>query len=78
MLVARGATGRVPPGVIWSASPGIKVYLDGVHFGGVESLAMIPARDVLDVQWLSSMDATTRYGTGNTAGAIVVTTRGQR
>lgn len=78
MLVTRGATGRVPPGVPWSASPGIKVYLDGVQFGGVESLAAIPARDVFDVQWLSPMDATTRYGTGNTAGAIVVTTRGAR
>ncbi len=54
--------------------PGIRVYRDGIPFGGVETLAMIPAREVLDVRWLSGIDATTRYGTGNSAGAIVVTT----
>ena len=59
----------------WSAQRGIKVYLDGVVFGGVESLATISAREVLEVHWLSAFDATTRYGTGHVNGAIEVTTR---
>lgn len=79
MLVTRGPTRAVQtPATVWQANPTIKVYLDGVQFGGVESLAMIPARDVLDVRWLSAVDATTRYGTGNAAGVIVVTTRSGR
>ena len=76
MLTARGATRAVQSAATtWRAAPGIKVYLDGMPYGGVESLAMISARDVRDVQWLSAVDATTRFGTGNMAGAIVVTTR---
>jgi hypothetical protein len=51
----------------------IKIYLDGTAYEG--SLDTIPAATVQEVRWLSPMDATTRYGTGNTAGAIEVTTR---
>jgi len=62
----------------WEANSSIKVYLDGFRYGGVESLATIPASNVVEVRWLSPMDATTRFGTGNVAGAIVVTTRSGR
>ena len=62
----------------WQARSGVKVYLDGMPYGTIESLATIPANTVLDVRWLSPMDATTRYGTGNTGGAIQVTTRSGR
>jgi hypothetical protein len=76
MLTARGATRAVQSAATsWPAAAGIKVYVDGIPFGGIASLAMISARDVRDVQWLSALDATTRFGTGNTAGAIIVTTR---
>ena len=74
MLTSRGATGgprsRLP---VWESNAGIKVYLDGLRYGGVESLASIPASTVREIRWLSAMDATTRFGTGNAAGAIVVT-----
>ena len=76
MLTARGATRAVQSAATsWPAAAGIKVYVDGIPFGGIASLAMISARDVRDVQWLSALDATTQFGTGNTAGAIVLTTR---
>ena len=63
---------------MWEANSGIKVYLDGFRYGSVESLATIPAMNVVEVRWLSAMDATTRFGTGNTAGAIAVTSRSGR
>lgn len=53
----------------------IVVYLDGTRMGGPEALHGIPTTDVKAVQFLSASQATTRYGTGHTQGAIVVTTR---
>jgi hypothetical protein len=74
MLVSRErAVERQSPATLWQARRGIKVYLDGIAYGGVESLATIPASTVLEVRWLSALDATTRFGTGNIAGAILVT-----
>ena len=76
MLQSRGvATAPQSRSVIWEANTGMKVYLDGFRYGGIESLRSISASDVAEVRWLSSMDATTRFGTGNTAGAIAVTSR---
>jgi hypothetical protein len=60
---------------VWEADHSIKVYVDGIRYGGVESLATIPANVVREIRWLSAGDATIRYGTGNVAGAIVVATR---
>ena len=80
MLTLRGITtarsqSRSP---VWEADHGIKVYVDGIRYGGVESLATIPANTVREIRWLSAGDATIRYGTGNVAGAIVVATRDGR
>ena len=76
MLVARDRALNVQStSTARQARPGIQVYLDGVPFGGVEWLTFIPASTVLDVTWLSALDATTRYGTGHSAGAILVTSR---
>jgi hypothetical protein len=79
MLASRGTlAGPQSRSQLWEASSGIKVYLDGFRYGGVESLATISASSVVEVRWLSAMEATTRFGTGNTAGAIVVTSRAGR
>ena len=43
--------------------------------GGVDVLRSMRAADVSELEYMSSSDATTRYGTGYTAGAIVVTSR---
>jgi hypothetical protein len=75
MLVTRDIAPPLPPSAVPWQRRGIRIVLDGQDFGGVESLTMIPATTVLDVRWLSPLDATTRYGTGHTNGAIVITTR---
>jgi hypothetical protein len=75
MLVSRSMSLRQSRMTLWESDPGIKVYLDGIRYGGVESLKTIPANTVREVRWLSALDATTRYGTGHPAGAIAVTSR---
>ena len=79
MLASRGKlAGPQSRSQLWEASSGIKVYLDGFRYGGVQSLATIPASAVVEVRWLSALDATTDFGTGNTTGAIAVTSRSGR
>ena len=51
------------------------VYLDGVLYGRVESLKQIGADQVSSVEFLSSGDATTRFGTNHVSGAILIRTR---
>jgi hypothetical protein len=52
------------------------IIVDGTpQAGGVDSLRSMRASDVAELQYMSASDATTRYGTGYTAGAIVVSTR---
>jgi hypothetical protein len=54
----------------------VQVYVDGVPSSlGTQHLKMIPALDLLEIRYLSPMDATTRFGTDHGAGAILVTTR---
>ena len=54
----------------------IAVILDGVRQqGSVELLRGMQAGDVREVRYLGARDATTRYGTDMTAGAIEVFTR---
>jgi hypothetical protein len=54
---------------------GIAVYVDGVKMGGTDELRTIEADRIQEMRYLSASDATTKYGTGHTAGAIEVTTR---
>jgi hypothetical protein len=51
------------------------IYLNGARLiGGIENLHMIDASTVQQIVFLNSSEATTRYGAGNTAGAILVFT----
>ena len=43
--------------------------------GGMNALRTYRTRDIQEVRYLSSSDATTRFGTGFDGGAILVTTR---
>ncbi len=53
-----------------------RVHVDGVQRqGGVEELRNIRVSDVLEVEYVNASDATSRFGTGYQAGAIIVTTR---
>ena len=50
------------------------VYLDAMRFGGIDDLRRIRTADVYRIEYLSGSDATTRFGTGHTGGALLVTT----
>lgn len=51
------------------------VFLDGSRFGDLQALRTIPVADVEEMRFLDSRDATTRFGTGYSAGVIEVSTR---
>lgn len=52
------------------------VHLDGsVRADGEEILRAIPCSDVAEMHYLNAPDATTRFGTGYTSGAILITTK---
>lgn len=57
--------------------PTVGVVVDGRVQGTLEDLAQIPISEVARIQFLNAGDATIRFGTGYTGGAIVVTTRGR-
>ena len=50
----------------------VVVYVDQTRMGGPSTLAQIPITDVKEIQYLNASDATQRYGTGHSAGAIIV------
>lgn len=51
------------------------VYVDGAYRGELRELELIPAAEVQEIRYLDATDATMRYGTGHSGGAILVTTR---
>jgi hypothetical protein len=51
------------------------VYLDGRRLGELAQLRSIPATIVQSIQLIGASDATTRWGTGHSAGVIEVRTR---
>jgi len=53
-----------------------EVIIDGAHQqGGTEVLRSMRPSEVGQLEYMSASDATTRYCTGYTAGAIIVSTR---
>jgi hypothetical protein len=55
----------------------IKVYLDNVQIGGVGELANIAASRIDYIRFFTATQATARWGTGHTHGAIQVVTLDQ-
>ncbi len=51
------------------------VYLDGIRIGDISELERLRAEVVERMEYLSPSDATNRFGTNHTGGAILVTTR---
>jgi hypothetical protein len=51
------------------------IYIDGLRRGDVNELRQIPASTIARIEYISASDATTRWGTGHTAGVIAVSTR---
>jgi hypothetical protein len=48
------------------------VYVSGIKHGGVTSLRGIEVNDVRQIDFMSPLDAQTRYGIGHSGGVIVV------
>ena len=69
------AVRRLRPNFIFGRYKRPVVYLDNLRYGGVNSLNNIDASIVEIIEFLKPIDATTRYGTGHSSGAILVTTR---
>jgi hypothetical protein len=53
----------------------VNVYVEGNKAGGTSILSQYNVGQIKEIRYLSPDDATTRFGTGNQAGAILVTLR---
>ena len=51
------------------------LYVDGARRSSLQDLQSIRAQDVEQMEFMSASDATTRFGTDHTGGAIMVQTR---
>ena len=51
------------------------VYLNEARLGTWQELDKIPISSVKELRFFSPSDATTRWGTGHTRGAILITSR---
>lgn len=58
-----------------TSPPTATVYVNGSTYGEIDALKSIDAGIVTQVQYLSASDATTRFGTDNTGGVILVSTK---
>lgn len=56
----------------------VRVILDHVPIDDLQVLKQIPAADILTIEILTGLDATTHYGATSTSGVIVITTTGGR
>jgi hypothetical protein len=52
------------------------VYVNGARWGYLEQLSSIRARGIALAERINATDATTRFGTGHTGGAILITMSG--
>jgi hypothetical protein len=60
-------------GTITNPEPSFpEVYLDGVRFGPIDTLYRIDAEQIARIEFMSGLDATTRFGVGHDGGAILV------
>lgn len=50
------------------------VYIDEIRHGGLPTLNQIPTSEIFRLEFYNTADATTRWGTGHTAGVINIAT----
>lgn len=70
------ARGQASTEGVWvrQGVPKIKVYVNDIRIGGPERMREIPADWLISAEFLDSRQATYRYGTGHTHGAIRLST----
>jgi hypothetical protein len=54
---------------------GLRIYTDGTFFGDAETLSQIPVRNVMEIRYLDARQATLRFGTDHSVGALLIKTR---
>lgn len=74
-LQPRWLTGRGQAVLVNPAREGPRVYLDGMYYGEMGILKRMSVRTIQQIRFLSSPQATLRYGTGHADGAFEVLTR---
>jgi hypothetical protein len=73
MLRSRGSSSLAPSATSDDALP--RVYVDDISYGNLNSLSNINSASIREIRFIKAGDATTRWGTGNTGGVILVTTK---
>jgi hypothetical protein len=73
MLRSRGSSLLTPGATSDDALP--RVYVDDISYGNVNSLSNLNSVSIREIRFIKAGDATTRWGTGNTGGVILVTTK---
>ena len=66
---------RVPSQLAPDTQRFATVYVDGVRWGDIRALERLYVADLAEIRYLNGPDATTRFGIGHAAGAILVKTR---
>jgi len=69
-----GSTRNPSSGTVIGDAETAFVFVDEVRFGELGSLSRISSLNIESIVFISPLDATTRYGTGYTAGIIRVNT----
>ncbi len=54
------------------SADGLYVYFENTRYGPVESLQQLSVNGIAEVRYLDPSEATNRYGTGHSLGAIVI------
>jgi hypothetical protein len=75
-LRTRGAVHGAPVGGTNNIeSVDLVVYLNENRLGGSEQLRQISTTDIREIRYFSASEATTKWGTGHSAGAIQIVSR---
>ena len=73
MLRSRGSSSIAPSATSDDALP--RVYVDDISYGNLNSLSNLSSASIREIRFIKAADATTRWGTGNIGGVILVTTK---
>lgn len=74
-LRTRGAVHGTPGATNAMEMVDLVVYLNENRLGGSDQLRQISTNDIREIRYFNSSEATTKWGTGHSAGAIQVVSR---
>jgi hypothetical protein len=71
-VVRAARPGWLLPKTVGSTRQNVQVYVEGNKAGTISALQQYNVNSIRELRFLEPEDATTRFGTGNGAGAILV------